>query len=248
MDSKSFRIHHSETRKVRESRNVVSPRHLLGFDEGTFSYDEHEDLVRAVRNYTLSLDLSSPSEKRVTEDVPVNQILDLIKEITSRDLLAAPEHSASPEPSPVEESVPSGVHNRTRGQTNQRVPSERNQRVPTSRTVRELGKLPYFAKGEFPDVADSHEQLSLVEYAYAATNTQLRSGTIKIPTNFEEAIMLPKSTTWKEAAQKQLKSLQDLKVYSLVPKTDVPLGLKIIGSEWVLKVKPVKTCKARLVA
>ena len=61
MDSKSFRIYNALTRSVRESRNVIfietpSVSHepdLVGdFEEGEFTYDEYDDMVRDVRNYT----------------------------------------------------------------------------------------------------------------------------------------------------------------------------------------------------
>ena len=57
MDSKSFRIYNASTRSVRESRNVifmetpsVLPEQDLvsGFDEGEFTYDEYDDMVRDV--------------------------------------------------------------------------------------------------------------------------------------------------------------------------------------------------------
>ena len=58
---------------------------------------------------------------------------------------------------------------------------------------------------------------------------------------------LPAAELWKEAAQKEVKSLQDLKVYTLVPESNVP-GQNVIGSKWVFKVKTDNTYKARLVA
>lgn len=54
------RVYHSGTRRVRESQNVIfieTPSATLEsnfvsrFDEGIFSYDEPEDIVRDVRNY-----------------------------------------------------------------------------------------------------------------------------------------------------------------------------------------------------
>ena len=59
---------------------------------------------------------------------------------------------------------------------------------------------------------------------------------------------LPEAEVWKEAAQKEIKSLQDLKVYTLVPKFNVPKGQNVIGSKRVFKVKTDNTYKARLVA
>ena len=57
MDSKSFQIYNASTRSVRESKNVifigtpsVLPEQDLvsGFDEGEFTYDEYDDMVRDV--------------------------------------------------------------------------------------------------------------------------------------------------------------------------------------------------------
>ena len=59
---------------------------------------------------------------------------------------------------------------------------------------------------------------------------------------------LPEAKLWKEAAQKEIKSLQDLKVYTLVPTSNVPKGQNVIGSKWVFKVKTDNTYKDRLVA
>ena len=53
---------------------------------------------------------------------------------------------------------------------------------------------------------------------------------------------------WKAASDKEMKSLQDLKVYTLVPRSEVPPGQKVIGSKWAYKVKVDNTHKARLVA
>ena len=59
---------------------------------------------------------------------------------------------------------------------------------------------------------------------------------------------LPEADLWKEEAQKEIKSLQGLKVYTLVPKSNVPKEQNVIGSKWVFKVKTDNTYKARLVA
>ena len=53
---------------------------------------------------------------------------------------------------------------------------------------------------------------------------------------------------WREAADNEIKSLQDLNVYKLVPQSTVPTGQKVIGTEWGFKVKANHTHKARLVA
>ena len=59
---------------------------------------------------------------------------------------------------------------------------------------------------------------------------------------------LPEAKIWEAASDKEMKSLQDLKVYTLVPRSEVHPGQKVIGSKWVYKVKADNTHKARLVA
>ena len=53
---------------------------------------------------------------------------------------------------------------------------------------------------------------------------------------------------WKAVSDKEMKSLQDLKVYTLVPRSEVPPGQEVIGSKWIYKAKAGNTHKVRLVA
>ena len=53
---------------------------------------------------------------------------------------------------------------------------------------------------------------------------------------------------WREAAEMEIKSLQDINVYKLVLWSTVPPGQKVIGTKWVSNVKANQTYKARLVA
>ena len=71
-----------------------------------------------------------------------------------------------------------------------------------------------------------------------------------VPTTFEEANGYPKKATFKEAMGKQMKSLEDSKVWEL---TTLPPGKKADGCKWVYKVKmnsdgSIERYKARLVA
>ena len=59
---------------------------------------------------------------------------------------------------------------------------------------------------------------------------------------------LPEARLWKAAMEKELKGLQDLNVYKLVPKSDVPEGQNVIGSKSVFKRKADNIFKARIVA
>ena len=44
----------------RDTLVLPEPDLVNGFDEGEFTYDEYDDMVRDVRNYTSNLDLASP--------------------------------------------------------------------------------------------------------------------------------------------------------------------------------------------
>ena len=87
------------------------------------------------------------------------------------------------------------------------------------------------------------------EYAYAATNLQescLRGGEKeRIPNTFKEAMSLPKAG--KEAADKEIQSLEKHGVYELVPMSFVPSSQKVVGTRWVNKIKVDGTFKSRLV-
>ena len=106
VDSKSFRVYNSSTRSARESRNVIfietpsvlpEPDFVSVFHEGEFTYDDHDDMVQDVRNYTSKLDLSSTAAAdRAVEDLSVRDLLEQIRETADRDLDFNP---ASSEPS-----------------------------------------------------------------------------------------------------------------------------------------------------
>ena len=106
VDIKSFRVYNSSTRSVREGRNVIfietpsalpEPDFVSVFDEGEFTYDDHDDMVQDVRNYTSKLDLSSTAAAdRGVEDLSVRDLLEQIRETADRDLDFNP---ASSEPS-----------------------------------------------------------------------------------------------------------------------------------------------------
>ena len=89
------------------------------------------------------------------------------------------------------------------------------------------------------------------EYAYAATNLQescLRGGEKeRIPNTFKEAMSLPKAAYWKEAADKEIQSLEKHGVYELVPMLFVPSSQNVVGTRWVNKIKADGTFKSRLV-
>ena len=250
---------------MRESRNVVfietpsvAPDPDLMLDEGVLEYHEPDDIVRDVRNNATRLDLGSSSDNRTSDDVSVRQLLEQLRDVTDRDLRVTPARTETSETPPVEQPSPPGTQSSSGGETPpaggdsplSRQPS--NHSVPNARTLRELRKFAFFAKGKFPDVGHRDGMHRFAEFAYAASNAQLHShssqGTVTVPENYQQAMKLPEAELWKEAAQKEIKSLGDLKVYTLVPISNVPKGPNVIGSKWVFKVKTDSTYKARLVA
>ena len=82
-----------------------------------------------------------------------------------------------------------------------------------------------------------------MEYTYALKTTQPNA-----PRHFQEVMKMSDAALWRDAAEKEIERLQDLNVYKLVPRSTVPLGQKVISSNWVFKVKANQTYKTRLVA
>ena len=179
---------------------------VSGLDEGKSTYDNHGDLVHDVRDYTPCLDLSIPHVD-TTPDAPT---LDFGR--TPASLV-----SSSATPAPAATNSPAAV------------PSTRTLRssaAPSARTLSELKKLALFTKGDFPGVAHRDGFHNLVEYAYTATDTQLRSRSERdklkvIPNTFKESMRLPEAQQWKAASEKIMESLKDLNVYTIVPRSDV---------------------------
>lgn len=78
-----------------------------------------------------------------------------------------------------------------------------------------------------------------VEYAYVAQPLQAAA-----PSSYLEAMKTSDAT----ACDKEMDSLNKLKVYKLVPRSSVPPGKKIINSKWVMRRKSDNSFKARMVA
>ena len=209
-DSTSFRVYHPENRKVRESRNVVFietpsvvPDPDLMLDEGALEYHEPDDLVRDLRNYATRLDLGSSSDNRTSDDVSVRQLPEQLRDVTDRDLRVTPARTEAPETPPVEQSSRPGTQSSSGGE----IPAAggdspastqpSNPSVPNARTLRELRKLAFFAKGEFPDVGHRDGMHRFAEFAYAASSTQLHShspqGAVTVPENYQQALKLPEA-------------------------------------------------------
>ena len=102
-----------------------------------------------------------------------------------------------------------------------------------------------------PDIAhETYGADSAIGYVYAATVTQscLAGENAEITSNtFKEAMTLPAKVQWKAASDKEVASLKNHNVYTLLPVTSVPAGHKIIGSRCVYKVKADNSQKGRVV-
>eukprot|EP00903_Cladosiphon_okamuranus_P019283 g17724.t1 len=340
LDSKSYRIYNAQTRRVRESRNVVfietapAPPSLdeRGFDDGEFTYDDQDDMIRDVRNYTTNHSVDALSPTHAVGDPSVLELLEDISNVTNRDLgidpavpaedAAADESLASPggvsppapgggTPSPAASPpspAPAGstsdpatppstsgagsapgrsVRGRgsSRGGRDARGGSSRSasarggtatrggrgsvsgrgsrsgrsstsapagtrvtravSSAPNKKTLSELRRLSYAfpAMGEFPDVAHRDATLGFTEYAYAVGGVQP-----DVPKTIQDARASPDATKWQAAAEREMKSLNDRKVYKLVPRSAIPPGSKSIKSKWVFKRKADGTFKGRIVA
>ena len=118
-------------------------------------------------------------------------------------------------------------------------------RIPNAKTHRELRRISYAltAKGGFPDVAHRDGSFGFTEYAYAVRTSQP-----DVPRTIQEARASPEAAEWTAAAEREIESLKERKVYKLVPRTAVPPGRKRIKSKWVFKRKADGSFKGRLVA
>ena len=144
------------------------------------------------------------------------------------------------------------THAETRNQRNSNNTFEAIAKLFGSDTLSHLCKLGPFST-EALDIAHQmyYRGTLSAEYAYAATNLQescLRGGEKeRIPNTFKKAMSLPKAAYWKEAADKEIQSLEKHGVYELVPMSFVPSSQKVVGTRWVNKIKADGTFKSRLV-
>ena len=117
--------------------------------------------------------------------------------------------------------------------------------VPNYKTRSELRRLSYSfpAMGEFADVEHMDAILRLKNYAYAVVAVQP-----DVPRTIQEARASPDAAKWNAAAEREMKSLNDRKVYKLVSRSAVPPRRNRIKSKWVFKRKADGFLKGRVVA
>ena len=84
--------------------------------------------------------------------------------------------------------------------------------------------------GEFPDVAHRDAILGFTEYAYAVGAVQQ-----DVPRTIQEERALREAAKWNAAAEREMKNLNDRKVYKLVPRSAVPPGRERIKSKWIFE-------------
>ena len=295
MDSKSFRLFYNPAKgNVRESRNVIfietpptlpDPAPASGLTDGEFKYEDNDDFLRDVIDYTSYLDLDSPADHGTVapsalDTDEMRQLVNKTREITGRDLLVnatspaspgggldregsspdgvpSPDTGDAPAPAPVPAPVPAAGRTKrsTISTTTVDEPSSTNQSARNTsvnaKTINELKRLALYTKSPLADMGHCEEKLNFLEYASVANNTQMHSRSegekIKtiLPNTFKEAMRLPEAKMWRAASDKEMKSLQDLEVYTLAPCSEIPPGQK---SKCVYKVKVDNTHKARLVA
>ncbi len=67
------------------------------------------------------------------------------------------------------------------------------------------------------------------------------------PKTYTEAIRRGDSTVWREVMNKELRAMQDLDVWEVVPRSQVPRGIRPLPWKWVYTYKDGGAAKARLV-
>ena len=85
---------------------------------------------------------------------------------------------------------------------------------------------------------------------YFSWEANLAENCVQEPHTVEEALCTPEKAHWVKAMEKEMKSLQENRVWDLV---ELPRSRKLVGSKWDFKVKSdedgnVERYKARLVA
>ena len=73
------------------------------------------------------------------------------------------------------------------------------------------------------------------------------------PLSYREAKSLPEWEAWKESMEKEFRALQDMGVFELVKRTDLPKKSRVVKTKWIYKIKQnsdgtISKYKSRLVA
>ena len=124
--------------------------------------------------------------------------------------------------------------------------------IDTGSTLSELRGLRLYTKETLPDIAhETYEADSAVEYVYAATTIQRYSAGENAeitPNTFEKAVTLPAKAQWKSTSEKEMASLKNNNVYTLLPATFAPVGHGITAvdgftrSRWATHTRDALLC------
>ena len=74
----------------------MPPPDVGGCDDGEFTNDGHDDMVRDVRKYTFNHSIDSLSPDHAVRDPPLIDLHENIRETTDRDLGLSPAGSSPP--------------------------------------------------------------------------------------------------------------------------------------------------------
>ena len=85
-----------ETLSSLKPPSVMPPADIGGYDDGDFTYDGHDDMVRDVRNYTFNYSIDSLAPDHAVGDPPLVGLLEQIRETTDRNLGFSPAGSSPP--------------------------------------------------------------------------------------------------------------------------------------------------------
>ena len=92
-----------------------------------------------------------------------------------------------------------------------------------------------------PDSSAPFDNLDDVLEVMAALGEDLPD--IEDPTSFRAAMSTEFRDQWKDACESELKGIEEMEVFKLVPRSEVPSGRKVLKGKWVLTVKRDKTGK-----
>ena len=59
------------------------------------------------------------------------------------------------------------------------------------------------------------------------------------PLSYREAKSLPEWEAWKESMEKEFRALQDMGVFELVKRTDLPKKSRVVKTKWIYKIKQI---------
>ena len=87
---------------------------------------------------------------------------------------------------------------------------------------------------DVPYVENIDQSLAAIENF---SQTDLGNFNLDEPNSWEEARVSPYSEQWEAGFQEELKSLKDMGVYKLIPRSQIPMGCKVRKGQPVFRLK-----------